>query len=169
MTKNVVYIGIGSNLGNKEKNCSKSVQKIRELPKSTLLKVSQWYLTEPVGVEGQDWYMNGVVSIKTSLGAHDLLDRLLSIEKEMGRIRKEKWESRIIDLDLLLFGEEIIDTATLKIPHPLMHLRRFVLAPMTQLAPALIHPVLRKNMNHLLESLKKEEQKIITKSVFIHD
>jgi 2-amino-4-hydroxy-6-hydroxymethyldihydropteridine diphosphokinase len=112
-------------------------------------------------VEGQDWYVNGAVSLQTTLPPEDLLDRLLAIEKDMGRIRKERWGPRIIDLDILLYGREIVDTDTLKIPHPLLHQRRFVLVPMVDLAPGLMHPLLRLSMAELLRQCPEEGQQVV--------
>ncbi|MEE9611155.1 MAG: 2-amino-4-hydroxy-6-hydroxymethyldihydropteridine diphosphokinase, partial [Desulfatiglandales bacterium] len=138
--KTTVYIGIGSNLGDKRHNCLKAVEMIGQIPGCELSGHSDWYLTKPVGVRDQGWYVNGVVSISTSISAKDLLSGLMAIEADMGRVRRKRWESRVIDLDILLFGHEIIDEEKLTIPHPLMHLRKFVLVPIVQLAPDLIHP-----------------------------
>ena len=155
------YIGIGSNLGDKQDNCLKAIEKIKQIPDSELTGISGWYLTKPVGVEGQDWYMNGVASLATSLSAQDLLSALLTIEADMGRVRKQRWESRIMDLDLLLLGQEIIDEGSLTVPHPLMHLRKFVLIPMAQLAPDLIHPSLKVTMAELLLTIPEDGQVVI--------
>ncbi len=102
--------------------------------------------------------MNGVVSMSTGISAKDLLSRLMAIEADMGRVRRQRWESRIIDLDILLFGHEIIDEEKLTIPHPLMHLRKFVLVPMVQLAPDLIHPSLGMSMAALLRKIPADGQ-----------
>ena len=136
------YIGIGSNLGDKRQNCLKAVEMIGQIHGCELRGCSDWYLTKPVGVEDQDWYVNGAVVLSTSMGAQQLLGRLMAIEADMGRVRRQRWESRIIDLDILLFGREVVDQENLTIPHPLMHLRKFVLVPMVELAPDLIHPSL---------------------------
>ena len=122
---------------------------------------SGWYLTRPVGVEGQEWYVNGVASLDSELPASDLLKGLLKTEAEMGRVRRGRWEPRIIDLDLLLHGEEMIDEEALKVPHPLMHLRRFVLVPMVQIAPEVVHPALGLTMAKLLEDLPPDGQEVI--------
>ena len=153
-----VYIGIGSNLGDKQHNCIKAVEMIGQMPGCKLTGRSDWYLAKPVGVNGQDWYVNGIISISTRMSAQDLLDRLMAIEADIGRVRRRRWESRVIDLDILLFGEEIIDEKNLKIPHPLMHLRKFVLVPMVQLEPDLIHPSLGGTMAELLRKMPKDGQ-----------
>lgn len=152
------YIGIGSNMGDKQYNCIKAADTIGQISGCKLTGCSDWYLTRPVGVNGQDWYVNGVISIATPMSAQDLLDRLMTIEADMGRVRRRRWESRIIDLDILIFGEEIIDERNLKIPHPFMHLRKFVLAPMVQLEPGLIHPSFGVTMAELLREMPKDGQ-----------
>ena len=124
----------------------------------TIERVSRWYESEPVGVDGQDWYVNGVVSIRTDRTARDLLDNLLSIERDMGRIRKEKWEPRLIDLDILLFGNDVIDEPELVVPHSLMHTRRFVLVPLVEIAPDLIHPVFNKAMKDFIGEIPDNKQ-----------
>jgi 2-amino-4-hydroxy-6-hydroxymethyldihydropteridine diphosphokinase len=155
------YIGIGSNLGDRKRYCIAALEGLAEIPGCTLLGHSEWYLTEPVGVEGQDWYVNGIASLSAEISAEDLLGHLLSIEKHLGRVRTENWGPRTIDLDLLLFGEEIINNDHLKIPHPLMHLRRFVLVPMAQMAPHVIHPVLGLTVKVLLERLPGSNQDVV--------
>lgn len=155
------YIGIGSNLGDKLGNCLKAIGLIHEIPGCGLMAQSYFYRTEPVGVKDQDWYVNGVIGLKTGISAQNLLKALLAIEDNMGRERRGKWAPRTIDLDILLFGEEIINDEDLIIPHPYMHLRRFVLVPMVQLAPALAHPILGKTMAQLLEDFSDEGQAVI--------
>ncbi len=157
---NTAFIGLGSNLGDKLKNCLEAIELIRGVPGCDLVAKSGFYQTTPVGVEGQDWYVNGVISLRTMLPAHDLLNWLLGIEKRMGRVRKDKWDPRTIDLDILLFGQTVINHEDLTIPHPLMHLRRFVLVPMVQLAPDSIHPVLGKTMSWLLENFSDDGQTV---------
>ncbi len=131
---------------------------MRQIPGCELSGCSDWYLTNPVGVREQGWYVNGVVSMFTGMLAKDLLSRLMAIEADMGRVRRQRWESRIIDLDILLFGHEIIDKEKLTIPHPLMHLRKFVLVPMVELAPDLVHPSLGLSMAALLQKIQEDSQ-----------
>jgi 2-amino-4-hydroxy-6-hydroxymethyldihydropteridine diphosphokinase len=149
----VAYIGIGSNMGDKVLNCKNAIEEMNRLPGCTVTASSSFYKTEPVGMENQDWYINCVSQLNTSLDPFQLIKALLSIEQAMGRRRKKRWESRIIDLDILLFGREIIQSPDLVIPHPLMHKRRFVLEPLAQLAPELLHPVLTITIRRLLEGL----------------
>lgn len=152
------YIGIGSNLGNREDNCRAAIEMTGQVPGCRITGRSDFFLTKPVGVEGQEWYVNGVISLSTSLSAKALLGRLMGIEADMGRVRKARWDARTIDLDILLFGREIIEEDDLKVPHPLMHLRKFVLVPMVQLAPNLLHPLLGMTMAELLEKIPEGDQ-----------
>lgn len=157
---NTAYIGIGSNLGDPHRNCQMAVARLRNIPECRLTGQSKWYFTEPVGVKDQDRYMNGVASISTELRPQELLRQLLAIEQDMGRIREKKWEARVIDLDLLLYGREMIHEEHLTIPHPLMHIRRFVLVPMVQLAPNLTHPSLGQTLTELLENIPEDGQEV---------
>ena len=159
------YIGVGSNLGDKINNCLEAVVRIDEISGCRVTAQSDFYRTQPVGVKGQDWYVNGVIVLSSDIPAQDLLKGLLAIELDMGRERKRKWDSRIIDLDILLFGEEVISEKGLQVPHPLMHLRRFVLAPMVSLAPDLVHPVLKKSMAELLVDSPKKDQSVVPMGV----
>jgi 2-amino-4-hydroxy-6-hydroxymethyldihydropteridine diphosphokinase len=155
------YIGIGSNLGNPEKNCLEAVDRIGRIPSCKVTKVSSLYSTEPVGVDEQEWYVNCVVEILTGISAKILMERLLAIEKNMGRIREGgRWQARVIDLDILLFGRELIHEDTLTVPHPLMHRRRFVMVPMMDLAPDLDHPSLGKSMSMLLQEISEDGQDV---------
>ena len=158
---NTAYIGVGSNLGDKLDNCCKAIELIDNIENCTVKRQSGFYRTEPVGVTSQDWYVNGVICVETGLSAQDLLRFIFSIETDMGRVRKKKWESRIIDLDILLYEQHVIDEKTLTIPHPLMHKRKFVLMPMVQLDPDLIHPVLGRTMSELFNDLAEEGQGIM--------
>jgi 2-amino-4-hydroxy-6-hydroxymethyldihydropteridine diphosphokinase len=157
----LAYIGIGSNLGDKGRNCDQALELLGRIPGCRLADRSQWFLTRPVGVNDQDWYLNGVACLETETAGHEILTHLLAIESAMGRVRNEKWGPRIIDLDLLLLGREIIKSSDLQVPHPLMHTRRFVLVPMVQIAPALIHPVLGRTMQDLLEDLAEDGQEVM--------
>ena len=157
-----VYIGIGSNLGDRQGNCLRAVERMDRITGCRITGCSDWFLTKPVGVEGQEWYVNGVASLATDISPQDLLKRLLAIEEDMGRVRRERWGPRNIDLDILLFGREIIQELNLTIPHPRMHLRRFVLEPITQLAPDLVNPALGLSMKELLEQLPEDDQ-IVTR------
>lgn len=154
------FIGIGSNMSDPHRNCLDAVDRIGRIDNCEIISVSSFYLTEPVGVQVQEWYINGAVSVSTGLSARDLMKRLLDIETDMGRVRTTKWGPRVIDLDILLFGHDIIDDIIVKVPHPLMHLRRFVMAPMSELAPDLMHPVLGKTVMGLLKEIPDDGQTV---------
>lgn len=156
MESTIAYIGIGSNLGDKLSNCRHSIGKISRLPGCHVTACSALFKTEPEGVTGQDWYANCVAQVTVAQHPSQLLKALMGIESDMGRMRKERWEARIIDLDILLFGQEVIQSDNLIIPHPLLHKRRFVLEPLSQLAPDLMHPVLKLTISQLLNKLPKE-------------
>ncbi len=156
-----VYLGIGSNMGNKMANCNLAIDIIDSMPDSAVTLRSSFYRTEPVGVEGHDWYINCAVCILTKSAPLALLRNLLDIEASMGRERKKKWDARPIDLDILLFGpDRIISISDLKVPHPFMHERRFVMVPMAQIAPDVVHPVYNKTMTELLAMLQKDGQAV---------
>ena len=153
----LVYIGIGSNMGDKAGNCRRAVAEIASDPKNHRVQLSPLYRTEPVGKKDQDWFVNGVASFETSMLPGELLRFLLSVEARMGRIRGEKWGPRIIDLDILFYGDRVVEEESLRIPHPRLQERKFVLVPLNDIAPDLVHPVLRKSISRLLSSLKSGE------------
>ena len=147
-----VYISIGSNLGNREKSCRLAIEGISEFAKVSA--VSSMYETEPVGYEEQPIFINCAIEIETDLSPHKLLDKLHSIENRLGRVREIKWGPRIIDLDIIFYGNEVVNDPDLTIPHPEAHKRRFVLEPLDEIAPTLEHPVLRQSIRELLASLR---------------
>jgi len=144
------YLLIGGNLGNREDNLQKATLLIIEQC-GALTACSSIYETAAWGIADQPSFLNQALEISTSLNARQLLRKILKIEKEMGRIRKEKLGPRIIDIDILLFENEIHDLRFLKIPHPEMQNRRFVLTPLAEIDPELMHPVLKKTIAQLLE------------------
>ena len=152
-------IGIGSNLGDRLQNCKKALE-LLEQKGVRVKKVSGAFETKPWGgaaVAGQRDYINMAAVVETDKDPLALLDTLLQIEAGMDRVRTQKWGPRNIDLDLLLYGEEVLDLPGLKLPHPLMHKREFVLLPLAEIAPQAVHPVFRKTVKHLLEELKKQD------------
>lgn len=150
-----VFIGIGSNLGDRKANCREARTRIQELPKTRVVKESSLYESEPHG-DAKTWFANSVIEVDTEFLAPDLLKKLLAIEETMGRKRVsgKRWGTRIIDLDILLFDMEVIDKRNLKVPHPEIANRRFVLVPLSELAPQLVHPKLNQTVSDLLVSTK---------------
>ena len=146
------HIALGSNLGDKEENLRRALELLEEHGVE-VVKVSTFICTEPYGVTDQPQFLNAVCQVRTSLEPLALLHTLLGIEQEMGRVRLRHWGERNIDLDLLLYEDVVMDTPELKLPHPDMQNRDFVLLPLFEIAPELIHPVLRKNIRELKEKL----------------
>jgi 2-amino-4-hydroxy-6-hydroxymethyldihydropteridine diphosphokinase len=135
-----VYIGLGSNLDNPLEQVQSAIAELAALPDSTLLAQSPWYGSAAVGPGEQPDYVNGVVCLNTSLEAHALLDNLQAIEHSHMRVRQEHWGPRTLDLDLLLFGQQVIDTERLQVPHPWLQQRNFVVLPLADVAPELTLP-----------------------------
>ena len=160
MGRHQAYIGFGSNLGNRLNNCRNAIGALGALPLCSLLKTSSFYETSPVGLVEQPAFINGVVLLETSEDAHWLLRQMLEIENIHGRIRTLKWGPRSIDLDLLFFDDQIINTPELSVPHPYLHKRRFVLEPLNEMAPGFRHPSLGKSVADLLHDLKDGDQRV---------
>ena len=136
------FVGLGSNLGDREGTILRALARLQDDPGLSVVRVSALRETEPVGYVDQPQFLNGVVELATELPARDLLTRLLAIERELGRARGDgpPLGPRTIDLDLLLYGDEVIAQGGLQIPHPLMHERRFVLEPLAELAAEVVIP-----------------------------
>lgn len=136
----MAYVGLGSNLGDKAANIKQALALLDTAAGVRLMRVAPSYRTAPVGYTKQDWFINTVAEIHTELAPHILLTLLLVLEKKLGRVRLQRWGPRTIDLDLLLYGREIIATKELVVPHPHMHERAFVMVPLADLAPDIVIP-----------------------------
>jgi 2-amino-4-hydroxy-6-hydroxymethyldihydropteridine diphosphokinase len=147
----IVFLGIGTNMGSRESNLDHAVEMVEEYI-GPVVKSSSVYETEPWGFTAKGEFLNIVIKVQTELDPQILLDKIMNIEKLLGRVRKKKrYSSRIIDIDILLCDDIIVHEPDLKIPHPLMHERKFVLVPLCEIAPDLIHPVLKRSFSSLLE------------------
>lgn len=149
----IAYIGIGSNLGNRKENCLSALRLV-SAEAGTIIKQSSLYETRPWGVEDQPKFINMAAELLTETGPKQLLEILKKIEKELGREETHRWGPRTIDLDILFYDDLILETPDLRIPHPLMHLREFVLKPLAEIAPDKVHPVLKKTVRELLSELR---------------
>jgi 2-amino-4-hydroxy-6-hydroxymethyldihydropteridine diphosphokinase len=148
-----VYLGLGSNLGDREAMLRAAVRAL-ESPRLRIRRVSPVYETEPVDVSGQHWFLNQVAEAETDLFPLQLLHRTAKVEAQLGRRRLAPMGPRTIDIDILLYGNSIVTTPALEIPHPRFRARRFVLAPLADLAPELRDPVTRKTVRELLGELR---------------
>lgn len=154
-----MYIGIGSNLGDRRANTAEAIDRISKIPDTRVVRASSLYESEPLG-DAKTWFVNSVIEVETELSAEAMLKRLKAIEQAMGRkrVKGKRWGSRIIDLDILLSENEVVDKRTLRVPHPEMHKRRFVLLPLAELAPHVVHPGLGQSVSALLATLKDSKR-----------
>lgn len=148
---NRVYIAFGSNMGDRYKAVEDAFTLI-EKSEMKITKRSKIYETKPYGYTDQPAFINGALEVETDLTCRQALERLLSIELELGRVREFKWGPRIIDLDIIFFNDEIYDEEDLKVPHPDMHNRDFVIKPLNDICPDYIHPILKKSISELTVS-----------------
>ncbi len=150
-----VALLLGGNLGNREENLKSAIVFI-ESQAGTLIKRSSIYKTAAWGIENQEDFLNQALLLETALVPHELLNVLLNIEKELGRIRDQKWGPRIIDIDILYIDDLVINDDDLKIPHPYLHERKFSLVPLEELSPDWIHPIFKKNISTLIAECKDQ-------------
>ncbi len=155
-TMNNVYISLGSNIGDREKNIKTAISELAQL--GTIIDKSNIYETEPVGLKDQEDFLNMVLSLETDLSPTELIIKTQEIEHKIGRIREVANGPRKIDIDILTYGMKIIDTDNLKIPHPRMHKRKFVLLPLSEIAPKILHPILKSTVQEMLKKLKSNEK-----------
>jgi 2-amino-4-hydroxy-6-hydroxymethyldihydropteridine diphosphokinase len=160
----VAYIGFGSNIGDRLKHIQNAIHALSKTEGITLQEISSVYKTDPVGYETQEPFLNGVAAIQTNLSPLSLLRTLKDIEIAVGRQHRIRWGPREIDLDLLIYGDLRLQTEKLVVPHPAMHLRGFVLVPLAEIAPDLVHPVFQETIETLLEHL--EDDKSVTKTAY---
>ena len=155
--KHITYIALGSNVGDKLLQCRKAISEILKIDRHRLLARSSFYKTQAIGYTAQDWFVNAVIKLETELEAHELLRLLKALESRLGQRETFPWGPRTIDLDLLFFDDVQIHSEELVIPHPLLHERRFVLVPLAEIDPHLVHPVLRQTIHELLTQLKEDQ------------
>lgn len=154
MTSSIAYISVGSNLGERADNCRQGIATLAALDGVKLLTQSRLFLTEPENYEDQDWFVNAMAKIETTLAPMELLKQLKAIEVAAGRTTpKIRYGPRILDLDIIFYDDIILDSKDLQIPHPQMHKRQFVLQPFCDIDPDITHPVLKKSVQQLSDAL----------------
>jgi 2-amino-4-hydroxy-6-hydroxymethyldihydropteridine diphosphokinase len=153
-----VYLSLGSNLGDREGNLRDAIRRLGDL--GEVKRVSSFYETEPVEFTEQPWFLNCAIELETEKTPRELLQGLLAIEQAMGRQRIQPKGPRLIDLDILLFGDEVICDAALTVPHPAMQERRFVLEPLAEIAAEARHPVLKESAAELLRALQRDSEQV---------
>jgi len=152
----IAYIGLGSNIGDKLGTCRRAIEMLSK--DNRIIKVSSFYCTEPVGYANQEDFVNAVVEIETQLSPTALLARCHVIEDALGRSRLVQWGPRTVDLDILLYGDQVINNVELTIPHPLLSTRAFVLVPLSEIAPETVHPILKTSVAQLFYSLRDDHR-----------
>jgi 2-amino-4-hydroxy-6-hydroxymethyldihydropteridine diphosphokinase len=161
------FIGLGSNEGDRVGFVQQAMQLLKDIPRIEVVECSSLYETEPIGVEYVEWFVNAVAAIDTDLSSEDLLDVCKDIEVRLDEMHKTAdhckslpagTRSRIIDLDILFYGQQAVESSGLKIPHPSLHLRAFALVPLLEIAPDFMHPCLRQTVSELHEALPEPEQ-----------
>lgn len=161
ISENFVLLSVGANVGNKRKTILDAFELIKQTNILDRATLSSFYETEPVGFQNQPWFLNAAISGYTELSHTTLINVLKNLELILGRMPRERWHEREIDLDILLYGNTLLDTAPLTIPHPRMHERRFVLLPASEIAGEIIHPKLGISINKLLDNCKDSAQVIL--------
>ena len=161
-TDHVVFISVGSNLGAKLDNCLRGIAALTESGESSLLRASRFFRTSPVGYADQDWFVNAAVKIRTTMAPLALLDKLVVVQQRMGRSADTvRFGPRVLDLDILLYDDWVVRMPRLTIPHPRMHKRAFVLQPICDINPSIVHPLLGQTVADLFSRLDDEDQRVI--------
>ena len=153
----IAYIGLGSNIGDRVENLNSAITKLSEVPGIQVTKISSRYETKPYGKTDQPDFMNMAIEVDTNLTPLDLLETVLGVEHELSRVRTEVWGPRNIDIDVLLYEELELQLSDLKVPHPEMHLRSFVIDPLNEIAPKKEHPTLKMTVEKIKEQLDKNQ------------
>jgi 2-amino-4-hydroxy-6-hydroxymethyldihydropteridine diphosphokinase len=159
----VAYIGLGANLGEPRQQLQEAITQLAAAEEIELVKASSFYRTPPLGPPDQPWYVNAVIKVRTRLTPEELLRVLHRLEDDLGRVRRERWGPRVVDLDLLLYNGVILSGADLCLPHPEMHRRSFVLVPLAEIAPQAWHPALLKTTAELLAALAPQDRQSVEK------
>jgi 2-amino-4-hydroxy-6-hydroxymethyldihydropteridine diphosphokinase len=155
----VALLGLGSNLGDRLTHMREAVRRLAGVPHVEIERVSSLYETAPMGGPAdQGWFLNAVVAVRTRLSPDDLLQACRQIEHDLGRVRGERFGPRTMDMDVLLYADRIIQTAELTVPHPRLHERRFVLVPLVEVAPDLLHPTFGRSLSALLAALSAQDE-----------
>ena len=162
MGVHTAYIGAGSNIGDKLLNCKNGISALTNTQNAVEKAWSRFYKTDPVDYKNQDWFINVVVKVETTLAPFELIKILKSIERDAGRVDGSiRFGPRVLDLDIILYDDLVTNSSELIVPHPRMHKRRFVLRPICDIDPTIVHPVLKKEMQALLDVLDENEQRIV--------
>lgn len=157
----LVYVSIGSNLGDKPLNCRSGIEAVSRLEGCRVTARSRFFRTSPVDYLDQDWFVNAVIRVETTFSPAAFLERLQSIQAQAGRTRSLiRFGPRELDLDIIFYDDVVLDTPSLSIPHPRMHKRRFVLEPLCDIDPGIIHPVLQVDISTLLGRIDDPDQEI---------
>lgn len=153
INQHIIFLGLGSNVGDKKQNLEKTISKLRE--RISDIKVSKFYETEPWGYTEQDKFLNAAICGKTSLSPSELLEFIKLVENKIGRIKRFKWGPREIDIDMLFYDDLVYKDKSITIPHPFLQEREFVLKPLVDLAPNFVHPVFKETVGQLYERIEK--------------
>ncbi len=158
----LAYVSVGSNLGDKLENCRRAIAELKAIAEIRITGQSRFYQTEPVDFTAQGWFVNGAVRMETGLSPVELLDQLLMIQRKAGRPPDgPRFGPRVLDLDLLMYDDWVLEEPRLTLPHPRMHQRRFVLQPMCDIDPYIVHPTIGKDIQKLLSELSEHGQQVM--------